>query len=264
LWHGRGLITPHIDFPRGGHVYAQVWQRARPAILDADLVIIFGTDHNGGPGTFTLTRQDYATPYGVVPTDTALVDELAAALGPDAVFAEELHHQQEHSLEFAVVWLHHIYQQAGIPPRPVVPILLGSFHHFLHNGGHPATDPLLRQAIAQLQAATAERKVLAVASVDFAHVGPAFSDPFVMDERRRNALRQEDEQLMHAITQGDAARFYDRIAAVQDQNRICGFSPIYLMLQYLGATEGVSIAYDQCSADEEAHSLVSIAGIFLE
>ena len=25
-WHGRGLISPHIDFPRGGHVYAQVWR----------------------------------------------------------------------------------------------------------------------------------------------------------------------------------------------------------------------------------------------
>jgi len=263
-WNGRGLIAPHIDFPRGGHVYARVWQRARAAVLAADLILIFGTDHNGGPGTFTLTRQHYATPYGVVPTDTALVDQLADAIGPDAAFAEELHHRQEHSLEFAVVWLHHVYQQAGVPPRPVVPILVGSFHHFMHNGSHPATDPLLQTAINRLKAATADKKVLAIASVDFAHVGPAFNDSFNMDTPRRTALREADQQLIEAIIRGDEARFYDRIAAVNDQNRICGFSPIYLLLQYLETTAGISIAYDQCAADEDDHSLVSIAGILLE
>src|SRR5690606_22699686 len=177
---GRAIISPHIDYPRGGKVYSKVWQRAKTAVLEADLVIILGTDHNGGLGTFTLTRQPYATPYGVLPTDTDLVDELAAAIGEEAAFAEELHHRKEHSIELSAVWLHYLYQQAGIDPKPMVPILCGSFHHFVMNGAHPAQDDLLGTAVTTLQRATADKKVLIVASVDFAHVGPAFGDDYVM------------------------------------------------------------------------------------
>ena len=263
-WRGRAIISPHIDYQRGGKVYAKVWQRAKTAVLEADLVIIVATDHNGGLGTFTLTRQPYATPYGVLPTDTGLVDALASAIGEEAAFAEELHHRKEHSIELSAVWLHYIYQQAGIDPKPMVPILCGSFHHFVMNGAHPAQDDLLGTAVATLQAATADKKVLIVASVDFAHVGPAFGDDYIMDETHRAALRQADHNLVQAIIRGDDASFYDQIAAVEDRNKVCGFSSIYLMLRYLQATEGIQVAYDHCPADDDNHSLVSIAGILLE
>ncbi|MCB9010089.1 MAG: AmmeMemoRadiSam system protein B [Ardenticatenaceae bacterium] len=263
-WRGRAIISPHIDYQRGGKVYSKVWRRAQTAVLEADLVIILGTDHNGGAGTFTLTRQPYATPYGVLPTDTALVDELASAIGEEAAFAEELHHRREHSIELSAVWLHYLYQQAGVPPRPMVPILCGSFHHFVLNGHHPAQDDLLGTAVTTLQAATADKNVLIVASVDFAHVGPAFGDDYIMDETRRTALRQADHNLVQAVIRGDDASFYNQIAAVEDRNKVCGFSSIYLLLRYLQGTEGVQVAYDHCPADDEDHSLVSIAGILLE
>jgi AmmeMemoRadiSam system protein B len=263
-WRGRAIISPHIDYQRGGKVYSKVWQRAKTAVLEADLIIILGTDHNGGAGTFTLTRQPYATPYGVLPTDTELVDELAAAIGEEAAFAEELHHRREHSIELSAVWLHYIYQQAGVEPRPMVPILCGSFHQFVMNGAHPAEDDLLETAVTTLRAATAGKKVLTVASVDFAHVGPAFGDDYIMDDPHRSALRQADHNLVQAIIRGDDASFYNQIAAVEDRNKVCGFSSIYLMLRYLQATEGIQVAYDHCPADDDNHSLVSIAGILLE
>lgn len=263
-WRGRGIIAPHIDYQRGGPVYAKVWQRAKTAVLEADLVLIFGTDHNGGPGTFTLTPLPYATPYGVLPTDTDLIDKLAAAIGPEVAFAEELHHRKEHSIELAAVWLHHLYHEAGVAPKPMVPILVGSFHQFVQNGRSPLEDPTLATALEVLRAETAVRRVFSVASVDFAHVGPAFGDSFLMDEQRRTALRQTDDYLAQAIVRGDAAAFYNQIAAVENKNRVCGFSPIYLLMQYLGSTEGVQVAYDQCPADEKNTSLVSIAGILLE
>ena len=263
-WRGRAIISPHIDYQRGGKVYSKVWQRAKTAVLEADLILIFGTDHKGGPGTFTLTRQPYATPYGVLPTDTELVDSLAAAIGEEAAYAEELHHRREHSIELSAVWLHYLYQQAGVAPKPMVPILCGSFHHFVMNGHHPAEDTLLQTAVATLKATTAGKKVLAVASVDLAHVGPAFDDDYTMNDARRAALRQADHNLIQAIIRGDDASFYDQIAAVEDRNKVCGFSSIYLMLRYLEGTEGIQVAYDHCPADEENQSLVSIAGVLLE
>lgn len=263
-WRGRGIISPHIDYQRGGPVYAKVWQRAKAAILEADLTLIFGTDHSGGPGTVTLTRLPYATPYGVLPTDIALIDQLVDAIGEEAAFAEELHHRQEHSIELSAVWLHHIYHEAGVAPKPMIPILVGSFQHFVQYGTHPSDDPTLTAALEVLKRETADLKTVAIASVDFAHVGPAFGDRYTMDAARREQLRSSDDGLIQAIIRGDAAGFYDQIARIDNANKVCGFSPIYLMLDYLGSTEGVQVAYDQCDADEQGESLVSIAGVLLE
>jgi AmmeMemoRadiSam system protein B len=259
-WRGRGVISPHIDYQRGGLVYAKVWQRAVAAAQEADLVLMFGTDHNGSNGRITLTRQPYATPYGVIPTDTGLVDKLAAAIGPEEAFAEEIHHRKEHSVELSAVWLHH----ANREPCPMIPILCGSFHGYVSNGHHPADDGKLNAFVETLRVETAGKKVLAVASVDFAHVGPNFGDEFKMDPGRRAQLRAQDESLIEAISQGDDARFYREIAAVQDANRICGFSSIYLMLRYLGETNGRMVAYDHCPADPGDTSLVSICGMLLD
>jgi AmmeMemoRadiSam system protein B len=263
-WRGRGIVSPHIDYPRGGPVYAQVWQRAASSVFDADLVLIFGTDHNGRPGSITLTQQAYATPFGILPTDTDLINRLAGAVGAEFAFAEELNHRQEHSVELSAVWLHHLFNHAGKSPCPIVPILVGSFHHFLNNGNHPADDPTYNRFLSTLRDATRDRNVLAVASVDLAHVGPAFGDPFAMTTDRRTQLHAEDHQLITAVLSGDAAGFYTQISAVQDRNRICGFAPLYLMLRYLGSSTGVCVAYDQCPADSIDATLVSICGLLLD
>ncbi|MGW8319106.1 MAG: AmmeMemoRadiSam system protein B, partial [Candidatus Promineifilaceae bacterium] len=111
---------------------------------------------------------------------------------------------------------------------------------------------------------TAGRKVLAVVSVDLAHVGPNFGDSFVMDPDRRKQLKISDANLIQAISQGDASRFYQEIAAVEDRNRICGLSSIYLLLRYLGPSRGQQIAYEHCPADSQDTSLVSICGLLLD
>jgi AmmeMemoRadiSam system protein B len=265
-WRGRGIISPHIDYSRGGPIYSRVWRRAQEAVLQADLVLIFGTDHNGSPGRITLTQKAYATPYGVIPTDLDIVNSLAETLGPEA-YIEELHHRKEHSVELSAVWLHHIMManhSSGERSCPMIPILCGSFHHFLIDDHHPADDLQLTNFIESLKDVTDGKRVLVVASVDLAHVGPNFGDDFIMDDDRREKLTESDAALMKAITLGDVDRFYDEIAKVEDRNRICGFSSIYLMLRYLGATRGQVVAYEHCPADAEDTSLVSICGLLLE
>lgn len=262
-WRGRAVISPHIDYQRGGPVYARVWRRAAPAVAEADLVLIFGTDHNGGPGTITLTELPYATPFGRLPAAPEIVRPLAQAIGSDEAFDLELNHRAEHSVELSAVWLHYICRQIGRPPPPVVPILCGSFYHFVSNGHHPAQDERLDAFLETLKRVTDGKRILAVASVDLAHVGPVFGDPVPFDDARRTQLAQSDRSLIAAINHGDFDRFYDEISAVQDRNRICGFSSTYLMLRYLEQTRGVEVAYDQCPADEQGASWVSICGVLL-
>jgi AmmeMemoRadiSam system protein B len=259
----RGVVSPHIDYARGGGVYRATWTAAAEAARDADTAIIFGTDHYGGPGKLTPTRQSYETPFGTLPTDRELVDEVARALGADAslgegdAFAEELHHRNEHSIELASVWLHHA---RGGRPLSVVPILCGSFAHFVAGEADPGQDARFEKAVGILRQALTARRTLVVAAADLAHVGPAFDGRPVRDEGQA-ALRAADDAMLAQMAAGSAAGFFEGLKAQEDRNNVCGLPPIYLSLRLLGGTQGHAVAYDQCPADEQNTSWVSVAGM---
>jgi MEMO1 family protein len=251
--HICGLVSPHIDYERGGPVYAQVWGAAARAAQQADLAIIFGTDHFSEGQSFSLTRQNYATPFGVLPTDTATVDELARGIGEESAFAGELHHRREHSIELAAVWLHHI--RAG-KPIAVVPILCGSLEHTLAQGRGETINSVLKV----LSRLMRRRRSLVIAAGDLAHVGPAFDgDP--VDPGKLIQLKTADDELIHSMCRGDAESFFAAITRVHDVNNVCGVSPIYLTLRLLAPRRGESHGYAVCPADEKNTSVVTICGI---
>jgi AmmeMemoRadiSam system protein B len=162
----RGLVSPHIDYERGGPVYAQVWGQAAGSARAADLAIIFGTDHYSEGLAFSLTRQNYATPFGVLPNDTTIVDRLAQAIGEEEAFAGELHHRQEHSIELAAVWMHHV---RGGKPIATVPILAGSLEVIQQQRGGQTLEDVLRVLRQSLRG----RRAIVIAAGDLSHVGPA-------------------------------------------------------------------------------------------
>lgn len=256
---GVGVLSPHIDYARGGPVYARVWKQAANAVAEADLAVIFGTDHYGDD-LFTLTRQNYATPYGTLPTDTAVVDALAAALGADAAFAGELRHRGEHSLELVAVWLHHMREGK---PLPLVPILVGSLHRHMENGSAPQDDLALQAVLTALRETTAGRRVLYVASGDLAHVGPAFGGA-PLGATETATLRRTDQALLRPLEQGNGAAFFAEIKRVQNSNNVCGVTPIYLTLGALGSVRGTTAGYAVCPADEASTSVVSVAGMMFQ
>lgn len=256
-WPGAsGLLSPHIDYMRGGNVYAHVWKRAAAAVQAADLVVMIGTDHYGSD-PFTLTRQHYATPYGCLPTAQPVVDALAEAIGEEAAFAGELRHRGEHSLELVAVWLHHMRNGQ---PCEFVPILSGGFHRFIQNGAAPAEDPLLNRVLDALRTTTANRQVVVIASGDLAHVGPAFGGR-ALDDAARNRLRADDDDLIEQMCGGQTENFFTSIRRVRDQNNVCGVAPIYLTMRLLDATAGQCVGYATCPADDADTSAVTICGV---
>jgi AmmeMemoRadiSam system protein B len=268
---GRGLISPHIDYNRGGLVYAQIWKRAMPMIQEADLVVILGTDHNGSKDIFTLTRQNYATPFGMLPTAQDVVNTLANAIGEEDAFAGELRHQSEHSVELAAVWLQFIrgevnfnrLQNASQDPIQIVPVLVGSLNPLANDAAQLEENPLLNRFIRELEETTIGKRVVIVAAGDLSHVGPAFGGQPV-DFISRAKLKAADEELMTRICSGDAPGFYDAVRQVDDRNNVCGLTPIYLTMRLLNPVKGERVAYDLCPADEHGTSLVTICGILME
>ena len=270
-----GLISPHIDYHRGWRTYARTWQLAADAVEEAELVILLGTDHGGSAGALTLTRQSYATPWGVLPTDTDLVDRLTEVLGEERAFSEEAHHIGEHSIELAAVWLHYI---AKGKPKRLLPVLCG--HHLPAlasltggsgnagsgngNSGDSESDSGnfqgLWDALKLLSEVAAKPGVLVIAAGDVSHVGPAFGDAIPMDLASKARVRSTDEQWLETACSGDSGLLAEHILTNGDATRICGAAPIHHMVTVLQGAKGRVVDYDQCSADEDFGSLVSIAG----
>jgi len=255
----RGLSSPHIDFGRGGAVYAGVWQSAAEALRMADVVVIFGTDHNSVNSLFTLTRQNYATPLGVLRTDVDVVNELAEVVGEEAAFEEEIHHRMEHSVELAAVWMQYMCMKgkrdADLPA--LVPVLTGDLRAQSHN------QDRLEGFISALRRATQGRRVFYAAAADLAHVGPAFGGA-ALDASAKIALQAADDELLRHICAGDAGGFYAAIQTVENCNNVCGVTPIYLTLRMIQPTRGRMTGYALCPADENNTSVVSVCGAVLE
>jgi AmmeMemoRadiSam system protein B len=255
-----GIISPHIDYQRGGLTYASVWASAAEAVRQAELVIIFGTDHNGGLGTITLTPQNYASPLGVMPTDKDLVNRLAEALGQENVFAEELHHRGEHSIELALVWLQYLRNGEHCA---VLPVLCGSFYHFLTGEANIEDEPKFKAFVDILRQEMTKRRTVVVAAGDLAHLGPAFDTP-PLDAAAHAQMKVDDTALMDALCQGDAQAFLGLMKSNQYERNICGLSSFYLTLDILAQSQGQTIAYERCPADNEGTSFVSVCGIVLQ
>jgi len=252
-----GLISPHIDYDRGHRVYAEIWKTAEQAVESADLAIILGTDHYSEDNRFSLTHQNYATPYGMLPTPRDIVDQMSENIGVEHAFRGELYHLNEHSIELAMVWLHHMREGKQID---ILPILCGSIADFHESDTVIEDDPQIEAFIASLTELVTSRQAILIAAADLAHVGPAFGG-FPLDQEGRSKLRFEDERLINTICGCDARGYYNEIASQNNKNNICGFAPIYYTLRALSLATGTVVSYDICDADEQGTSVVSICGV---
>jgi len=243
------VVSPHIDFRRGGEGYAHAWRAASEA-SDADLFVVFGTAHASPSRLFTLTRQSYATPLGTLPTDRALVDLLARELGPAELLGDELCHKSEHSCELPMVWLAHLVRGRRYE---VLPVLCSSLSHL--SDPAPATSRFL----GSLRHAVAGRKVCYVAGADLAHVGPQFGDPRPPSRPELTALGSEDRATLSFVTAGDAAAFHRDAVRDDSRRRLCGVAPIYAALRMAGVGARL-LHYGQWSDGTDAVTFAALAG----
>ena len=248
----RGVISPHIDFHRGGHAYAHAWKAVAES-CEAELFVVFGTAHVGtGRLRFALTKKDYETPLGAIPTDQALVEKLVSLYeGPDDLFSGELAHRGEHSIEFQMVELAHLYGERSDEPRKIraLPVLVGSIHDLL--GGAfdgknepvraPSEDARIRafhDALAKALEGIAPEKVCFVAGVDLAHVGKDFEDPPLTQGQLEEVLQKDKTTLAIVTGKADPDAFHADVATDGDARRICGHSAIAATLEALRRTHG--------------------------
>ncbi|MBI3457175.1 MAG: AmmeMemoRadiSam system protein B [Candidatus Rokubacteria bacterium] len=254
----RGLIAPHIDFHRGGPAYAWAYKAVAEA-SDADCFIVFGTAHAGLDGhSFAVTAKPYDTPLGPLPVDDEVLHALARR-GPGDLFAAELAHRAEHSIEFQAVCLRYLFRDPGA--IRIVPILTSFVQECLAHGRDPAAEPAVAgvlDAVRETMAAVPRRYCL-VAGADLAHLGPRFGDPEPVSRVRLAQAEAEDRALLSLVASADARGVFAAVAVEGDSRRICGLSPIYALLATLPAGRGRILRYGQWPDPQGTVTFASVA-----
>ncbi len=256
----QGLIAPHIDLVRGGTAYAYAY-KALAESEPADLYVVLGVAHAGSEQLFILTEKDFETPLGRVETDRHLVQRLQERCAGD-MFADELSHKSEHSIEFQVIFLQHLLADSG--PFEILPILVGSFHDLVESGTGPQQHPAisefteaLRQA---LQEVRQQRRVCLIAGVDLSHVGSRFGDPQELTPEFLNRVERQDRQFLQYVLEQDATALFEMIRDEKDWRKVCGFPALYTFLQLLPESKGELLDYQQW-ADPLSGCSVSFASM---
>ena len=253
----RAIAAPHVS-PFGGiESYRAAYASLTPADAEKTFVIL-GTSHYGQPDRFGLTRKAFVTPFGETSTNLDLVDELARAAG-DGALMEDYCHAIEHSIEFQVVFLQHLFG----PRVRVVPILCGAFSRGMQAGKKPDDDEAVRRTIGALGEIAAREgdRLLWVLGVDMAHMGRRYGDRFEASanhgEMEGVALR--DRARIERMEQGDASGFWEQVQENRDDLKWCGSSPIYTFLRAMPNVQGDLLHYQQWNIDPQ--SVVSFAGM---
>ncbi|MBI5323775.1 MAG: AmmeMemoRadiSam system protein B [Ignavibacteriae bacterium] len=252
------IVVPHIDFRLGKishEVYSSGYQAIRES--DADLFVIFGTAHYGNSDLFMMSRKDFSTPLGRVKTDTEIIDELFAELKIKPVI-DEITHRNEHSIELQLVILQHLFAENNFK---ILPVLTGSFFNVIKEGTNPGTDEKFLDFLSSMKKVIKRknRKVVFIASADFAHIGRKFDDDFDA-EPVLPQLEIEDKKLINKLENIDSDGFFNLVAEVGDSRKICGLSPIYTLLKAVNPAKGQFLMYNQWN-EIETKSAVSFASL---
>ena len=252
----KGIISPHIDFQRGGPCYAFAHKEVREG-SNTDLFVILGTAHCEMKNYFSLTLKDFRTPLGTAKTNKAFAEALSNVYHWD-LFEDEFAHKREHSIEFQLIFLHFLYPGK---PLEIVPILCRSFHEAIERSISPREIPQIGEFIEGLKKTvwSIDREVCLIASADLAHIGLQFGDGDPTSSMLSETRARDLEMLAYA-EKVDAEGFYDSIRKEGDRRRICGFPSIYVLLNINGIKRGGLLKYAQ-SQNPETQSAVTFASL---
>jgi AmmeMemoRadiSam system protein B len=254
----RGILSPHIDFYRGGPVYTWSYKELVEQ-SQADTYIVLGVAHQYCRRRFALTCKDFDTPLGLVPTDRSYVDRIVAHAGRD-FFDDELSHWTEHSIEFQVVFLQ--YLLGGRRDFSIVPILVGSFHDLMERGVDPIDDPDVGRFIRALRSAeeASGKRVAYIGGIDLCHVGPEFGDAKPVDPGLQEQIRLFDDRMLDRAAACDPGGWFRTAASVGNRYRVCGLAATYTMLHAIGPAQGRLLKYKQ-ALDDRRTCCVSFASM---
>jgi AmmeMemoRadiSam system protein B len=256
------IAAPHASPDGGWNTYRAAYCSLPPAQDGLDRIfIILGTSHYGAPDRFGLTRKRFQTPFGEAQTEVRLINELSEA-APEAVRMEDYCHAVEHSIEFQIVFLQHLYG----PNVRVLPILCGPYVKSIWEGGMPEQNEAVARfldALGNIGAREASN-LFWILGIDMTHIGRRYGDALraTAGIGEMIAIEQRDRQRIERIANGDIAGYWSLVQENHDDLKWCGASPLYTFLKVMPGVRGELLDYHQWQIDP--HSVVSFAAMSFE
>jgi len=251
----RALVSPHIDLSVGHRVYASAYQMLKHTIFSR--VVVLGVGHSLANDLFCLTEKDFQTPLGVIEAERPLVRKLREA-GGEIVATDDFAHRSEHSIEFQLIFLQHLFKGVSFT---LIPILCGFTRSCLPEYTREAyldkTAPLLDHLRQILQ--DPHHETLLVAGIDLSHVGPKFGHEMPA-EYLRGQSEAHDKKLLQHLSALEPDLFWEESRKVEDQFNVCGFSALACLLEILPSSKGQILDYERWH-EEPTRSAVSFAAV---
>ena len=251
----RALVSPHIDLSVGHRVYASAYQMLKHTPFSR--VVVLGVGHSLANDLFCLTDKDFQTPLGIIEAERSLLRGLRD-VGGDILATHDFAHRSEHSIEFQLIFLQHLFKDVSFT---LIPILCGFLQSCLPEYTRKAylerTAPFLDLLREILQ--DPEHETLLVAGIDFSHVGPKFGHEMPA-EYLKGQSEAHDKKLLQHLSDLDPDLFWEESRRVKDQFNVCGFSALACLLEILPPCEGRILDYERWN-EEPTRSAVSFAAV---
>ena len=246
-----GIIAPHLDYGRGGRVYASSY-KALARIDRPDRIVILGTNHFGIGDGIVMTTHGFDSPWGAFAPDAGVLSALEGRLG-DRLFKDEIDLLAEHSISIQLPWIHTTFGKvplvAALVPNPLRPMIAD-------DGARVTFDEFveaLRDTLAK-----ASGRTLVVASADLSHIGPQFGDETPVGTEIRAQVERYDRALLSTYLEGNMDAFLGKVGADRNAQRWCSVGNMVAAKLVTGALPEL-IEYGQTPAelDPQGHALVS-------
>jgi AmmeMemoRadiSam system protein B len=253
------VAAPHASPEASWQTYRAAYQ-SLPTRKEAAgrTFVVLGTSHYGAPECFGLTRKSFATPFGSSLPAVDLIDELARR-AEDAVRMEDYCHAVEHSIEFQIVFLQHLYGENV----SILPILCGPFVSSLFEGGLPEKTERVAKFfdVAGEIFAREAKRLFFVLGVDMAHMGQRYGDQrsLAANEGEMLAVKDRDYERIRQLESADARAYWDLVQQNEDDLKWCGSAPLYTFLRTVPGVSGELLRYHQWQIDP--HSVVSFGAM---
>jgi AmmeMemoRadiSam system protein B len=252
----RGVVAPHLDYPRGRPCYAAAYGALRGR-KPPTRVVILGTNHFGRSTSVVATANGFATPLGTVHTDRAFLERLEDRCGYLRTF--ELDHAREHSIELQVGWLQHLF---GGDAFEIVPVLCPD------PCGPSGTAPPDGQGVDLRDFAHALGELIAddpndtllVAGADLSHVGAEFGDEQRLDPPFLDQVRRRDRNALDNLEANNPTAFIEGVAQQDNPTRVCSAGCLFALTTAIPDARGVVLRYHQ-AVDQDSHRCVTCAAV---
>ncbi|MGI0149938.1 MAG: AmmeMemoRadiSam system protein B, partial [Thermoplasmata archaeon] len=254
----RGLIAPHLDYPRGRPCYAGAYGLLKGS-PPPDRVVVLGTNHFGRSTSVVATGKNFRTPLGTTRVDLEFLASLELRCGDLRRF--ELDHEREHSIELQVAWLQFLF---GADRFQFVPFLCpdpcrptGTKPQ--ENDGVDLSD--FAQALRDVIAAD-KRETLIVAGADLSHVGAAFGDDRRLEDDFLAEVRRHDEDALKHLEAGSPGDFVRTLSDTENRTRVCSAGCIFALAMALPNANVRVLRYHQAVNQETQTCVTCAAAVF--